>query len=179
MEEKSGETLLYDLIEKSRDLLTTLNSAVGNRCPICLYELTEMDQIVRNECFHHLHCRCFAEYVSTQTQITRQTERSLESNQKVVKNISDIEIQCPVCRIELKSNDFNSYLDPNKYSAPYLSNNPLEDELNIIESAKNSQKLFQHLYEKQLKNGGIIDSEINRNKFFLRISQINDQTIIS
>lgn len=160
------------MIEKSRDVLTTLNFPEGNRCAVCLYELTINDEVVRNECFHHLHCRCFADYVVS-------TQSSVESAQREVGITSEIAILCPVCRIQLKSINWNKYNDPNKYSVPYLSNQPLKDESIIIANAKLKQKSFEKLYEKQLKNGGIIDTETQRNQFILRISETNDQTFVS
>ena len=173
LEEKSGETLIYSMIETSRDLLTKWNFPEGNRCSICLYELTANDDVVRNECFHHLHCRCFAEYV-----VSTQRLNCVNDSQKCASNQTEIAIHCPVCRIQLNKNDCNKYCDPNRYSVPYLSKEPLEDESNLIEEAILNQKKLQTIYEKQLKNGGIID-ETQRINFVLRISETNDQLIVS
>ncbi|CAG2121170.1 unnamed protein product, partial [Medioppia subpectinata] len=46
-EEKATEPMLYDIIEKAMDVLTTLNDPMGNRCAICLYDFTTNDEIMR------------------------------------------------------------------------------------------------------------------------------------
>ncbi|XP_054166455.1 E3 ubiquitin-protein ligase RNF25-like isoform X2 [Oppia nitens] len=158
-QQRIADTMIYEIIEKSRDVLTTLNCPVGTRCAICLYDFTTDDQIMRNDCFHHFHCRCFADYVSKQ----------IKSETNV--NLTEVRIHCPICRNLLNNSHINDYTDPNKYSNPCLLNEPLVGENDLIEEAKINVNKFKDIYEKQLKNGGIIDVESERNKYFIRISE--------
>jgi E3 ubiquitin-protein ligase RNF25 len=172
--------MLYDVIEKCRELLTSFNFPIGNICAICLYEFTTNDQIVKNECFHHLHSRCLADYFISIEKSLKQTEQIERNNgNKSLQTSSDVIVYCPVCRNNLDISHLINNMDPNKYAVPYLSNEPLKDEIIIIEEAKQNVKKFNQIYLKQLQNGGIIDAEAEKNKFFIRISQENNETTTS
>src|SRR5687768_11499795 len=97
-ERRRGETVLFEAIEMCREMLTSYNFPNGVKCCICLYEFTDNDEVIKNDCFHHLHMHCFADYViSSRNAPTQQTDANHSNN---------FHIKCPVCRTHLSVDQF-------------------------------------------------------------------------
>ncbi|KAM4698387.1 E3 ubiquitin-protein ligase RNF25 isoform 2-T2 [Rhinophrynus dorsalis] len=107
----AGGPILYELIEKGKEMLTASNIPRGH-CVICLYDFQEGDSLMKTDCFHHFHAHCLGRYVEhSQSQ----------------------ELYVP---------------DP---------------------ATLQKGKELRLVYERQLANGGIIDLEAERNRFFISI----------
>ncbi|KAM5125509.1 E3 ubiquitin-protein ligase RNF25 [Mantella aurantiaca] len=59
--ESLGGPLLYELIEKGKEMLTASNIPRG-LCVICLYGFQEGDSLTKTPCFHHFHSHCLGRY---------------------------------------------------------------------------------------------------------------------
>lgn len=146
-EQSVGGPLLYELIEKGKEMLTASNIPRGH-CVICLYGFQEGDSLTKTPCFHHFHSHCLGRY----------TKHCLEQ-----KADEDGLVLCPVCRERLDC-DFQ-----NLQEAPP----PQQPEERYIPDTCTLQreKDLRQIYERQLANGGIIDVEAERNRFFISIQE--------
>ncbi|XP_069765455.1 E3 ubiquitin-protein ligase RNF25 isoform X1 [Narcine bancroftii] len=57
-----GEHVLYQVIEKGKEILTNNNIPYGH-CVICLNPFKESEEFTRTPCYHHLHSYCLASYI--------------------------------------------------------------------------------------------------------------------
>ncbi|KAG9464494.1 hypothetical protein GDO78_019862, partial [Eleutherodactylus coqui] len=141
-----GYPILYALIEKGKEMLTCSNLPRGH-CVICLYEFQEDDCLTKTPCFHHFHSYCLGCYA----------KHYLDSNQ------GEELVACPVCRESLTC-DFN------KLQATKPPQHPEEQYIPDSLTLQKEKELRQ-VYERQLANGGIIDIEAEKNRFFISIQE--------
>uniref|UniRef100_A0A8D2K055 E3 ubiquitin-protein ligase RNF25 n=1 Tax=Theropithecus gelada TaxID=9565 RepID=A0A8D2K055_THEGE len=57
-----GAAMLYELIEKGKEILTDNNIPHG-QCVICLYGFQEKEAFTKTPCYHYFHCHCLARYI--------------------------------------------------------------------------------------------------------------------
>ncbi|XP_018431082.1 PREDICTED: E3 ubiquitin-protein ligase RNF25, partial [Nanorana parkeri] len=142
-----GGPLLYELIEKGKEMLTSSNIPRGH-CVICLYGFQEGDSLTKTPCFHHFHSHCLGRY----------TKHCLEQ-----KPEEDLSVFCPVCRERLVC-EFTKLQDAPPPQQP-------EERYVPDTCAVQREKSLRRIYERQLANGGIIDVEAERNRFFISIQE--------
>ncbi|XP_073502389.1 E3 ubiquitin-protein ligase RNF25 [Phyllobates terribilis] len=141
-----GCPVLYTLIEKGKEMLTASNLPRGH-CVICLYEFQDDDCLTKTRCFHHFHSFCLGRYA-------KHCRDNGQGEDPVV---------CPVCRVSLTC-DFNKL----QSAAPPQQ----AEELYIPDSLTlQREKELRQVYERQLANGGIIDLEAEKNRFFISIQE--------
>ncbi|XP_068100246.1 E3 ubiquitin-protein ligase RNF25 [Hyperolius riggenbachi] len=142
-----GGPVLYELIEKGKEMLTASNIPRGH-CVICLYGFQEGDSLTKTSCFHHFHSHCLGRY----------TKHCLEQTTE-----KDPAVLCPVCRESL-------VCDLNKLQEALPPAWPEEHYVPDTNTVKREEEL-RHIYQRQLANGGIIDVEAEKNRFFISIQQ--------
>ncbi|XP_075703715.1 E3 ubiquitin-protein ligase RNF25-like, partial [Rhinoderma darwinii] len=141
-----GCPILYALIEKGKEMLTASNVPRGH-CVICLYEFQDEDCLTKTRCFHHFHSYCLGHYA----------KHCLDNSH------GEGPVVCPVCR-EALTCDFS------KIQAARPPQQP--EELYVPDSLTlQREKELRQVYERQLANGGIIDLEAERNRFFISIQE--------
>ncbi|KAM4608181.1 E3 ubiquitin-protein ligase RNF25 [Discoglossus pictus] len=138
-----GSPVLYELIEKAKELLTASNIPKGH-CVICLYEFQEGDCLTKTQCFHHFHSHCLGRYAAHSRE-------------------QDLAVLCPVCRENLSC-------DLRKLQAAAPPQHPEEMYIPDAHRLQQQKELLQ-IYERQLAKGGIIDVEAERNRFFISIQE--------
>ncbi|XP_075437717.1 E3 ubiquitin-protein ligase RNF25-like, partial [Ascaphus truei] len=87
-----GCPILYELIEKGKELLTCSNVPHGH-CAICLYGFQENDSLTKTPCYHHFHTHCLARY----SQHCYEQDHNPPPEQEIVMLV----MLCPVCRENL------------------------------------------------------------------------------
>ncbi|XP_072273109.1 E3 ubiquitin-protein ligase RNF25 [Pyxicephalus adspersus] len=126
-------------------MLTASNIPRGH-CVICLYGFQEEDSLTKTSCFHHFHSHCLGRYA----------KHCLEQK-------PEEDVLCPVCREHLTC-DFRKLqeaLPPQQSEELYVPDT----------CALQREKDLRQIYERQLANGGIIDIEAEKNRFFISIQE--------
>ncbi|NWW49180.1 RNF25 ligase, partial [Pedionomus torquatus] len=158
-EARLGTEVLYELIEKGKEILTDNNIPHG-QCVICLYGFQEREAFTKTQCYHYFHSHCLARYAQhMEEEILMQQE---EREQHLVPSPKqDIGVQCPVCRETL-------VYDLCALKAAPPPQHPLEP-------YKPDAKMLQHqeelrlIFKRQQEKGGIIDPEAERNRYFISL----------
>uniref|UniRef100_A0A8C4I4H8 E3 ubiquitin-protein ligase RNF25 n=1 Tax=Dicentrarchus labrax TaxID=13489 RepID=A0A8C4I4H8_DICLA len=159
-----GSPVLYQLIEKAKEILTESNIPHGN-CVICLYGFKEDETFTKTSCYHYFHCHCLGRYVRHSESELRQREKELEEDKTRDRtDYQELSVVCPVCR------------EPLTYDADQLLSSPAPQLPELDEAAIGSrfqQKWFelQKLLERQRSKGGIIDPEEESNRFLIHINE--------
>nr|XP_048314986.1 E3 ubiquitin-protein ligase RNF25 isoform X3 [Myodes glareolus] len=81
-EEGLGTAMLYELIEKGKEILTDNNIPHG-QCVICLYGFQEKEAFTKTPCYHYFHCHCLARYIQHMEQELK-TQGQEQERQHVV-----------------------------------------------------------------------------------------------
>lgn len=98
-----GSAMIYNLIEKSRDLLTT-NNTPSTHCTICLQQFThhnnntnnDDNNLVKTSCYHYYHTTCLLRY-------RRCVSEALDTEiHSYHQRKTQLTIPCPVCRKDIK-----------------------------------------------------------------------------
>lgn len=159
-----GSPVLYQLIEKAKEILTDSNIPHGN-CVICLYDFKEGEAFTKTSCYHYFHCHCLGRYASHSESELRQREKELEED-KTRERTDDKELTvvCPVCR------------EPLMYDVDHLLSSPAPqlpelDEAVIGATFQQKWSELQKLLERQRAKGGIIDPEVESNRFLIHINE--------
>ncbi|XP_030592384.1 LOW QUALITY PROTEIN: E3 ubiquitin-protein ligase RNF25 [Archocentrus centrarchus] len=159
-----GSPMLYQLIEKAKEILTESNIPHGN-CVICLYGFKEGEMFTKTSCYHYFHSHCLGRYVSHSEQELQQREKELEEDKtRDQTDYQELAVVCPVCREPL-TYDVNQLLSS---PAPRL---PELDEAAIGSDFQQQWRELQKLLEKQRSKGGIIDPEVESNRFLIHINE--------
>ncbi|XP_070703247.1 E3 ubiquitin-protein ligase RNF25 [Pempheris klunzingeri] len=159
-----GSPVLYQLIEKAKEILTESNIPHGN-CVICLYGFKEGETFTKTSCYHYFHCHCLGRYVSHSESELRQREKELEEDKTRDRtDHQELTVVCPVCR------------EPLIYDVDQLLSSPAPQLPELDEAAIGShfqQKWceLQKLLERQRSKGGIIDPEVESNRFLIHINE--------
>ncbi|XP_005817203.1 E3 ubiquitin-protein ligase RNF25 [Xiphophorus maculatus] len=159
-----GSPVLYQLIEKAKEILTESNIPHGN-CVICLYGFKEGETFTKTSCYHYFHSHCLGRYVVHSERELRQREKELEEDKtRDGSSVQELTVVCPVCREPL-TYDRNQLL---KSPAPEL---PELDQAAIGSDFQRKWGQLQKILEKQRCNGGIIDTEEESNRFLIHIQE--------
>ncbi|KAG8006564.1 E3 ubiquitin-protein ligase RNF25, partial [Nibea albiflora] len=159
-----GSPVLYQLIEKAKEILTESNIPHGN-CVICLYGFKEGETFTKTNCYHYFHCHCLGRYVSHSESELRQREKELEEDKTRDRaDDEELTVVCPVCR------------EPLTYDVDQLLSSPAPQlpELDKAAIGSNFQQKWcelQKLLERQRSKGGIIDPEEESNRFLIHINE--------
>ncbi|XP_041831826.1 E3 ubiquitin-protein ligase RNF25 [Melanotaenia boesemani] len=159
-----GSPMLYQLIEKAKEILTESNIPHGN-CVICLYGFKEGETFTKTSCYHYFHSHCLGRYVSHSERELHQLEKELEEDKtRDGTKYQELTVVCPVCR-ETLMYDVDQLLSS---PAPQL---PELDEAAIGSDFQQKWCKLQKLLEKQKSKGGIIDPEVESNRFLIHINE--------
>ncbi|XP_039264890.2 E3 ubiquitin-protein ligase RNF25-like [Styela clava] len=168
IEDREGECIIFDLMELAKDSLTS-NNIPSCECSICLSNFQEGDDFLKTECYHYFHCHCLWNYYNYCATNDKTTE--IANCKTVPPNKINTTVPCPICRILLT-------LDHEQLAN---AKPPLLDTLDEPDSQimKQYHEKYDEHYQKQLKNGGLIDLEYEQNKFLLSNIQRNYETQIA
>ncbi|XP_049985525.1 E3 ubiquitin-protein ligase RNF25 isoform X2 [Alexandromys fortis] len=159
-EEGLGTAMLYELIEKGKEILTDNNIPHG-QCVICLYGFQEKEAFTKTPCYHYFHCHCLARYIQHMEQELKTQGQEQERQHVVTKQA--VGVQCPVCREPL-------VYDLASLKAAPEPQQPMELYQPSAESLRQQEEL-KRLYQRQQEKGGIIDLEAERNRYFISLQQ--------
>lgn len=159
-----GSPVLYQLIEKAKEILTESNIPHGN-CVICLYGFKDGETFTKTSCYHYFHCHCLGRYVSHSESELRLREKELEEDKTRDRaDLQELMVVCPVCREPL-TYDIDQLLSSPAPQLPELDGAAI--------GSKFQQKWceLQKLLERQKAKGGIIDPEAESNRFLIHINE--------
>lgn len=156
-----GTAMLYELIEKGKEILTDNNIPHG-QCVICLYGFQEKEAFTKTPCYHYFHCHCLARYIQHMEQELKTQGQEQERQHAVTKQKAG-GVQCPVCREPL-------VYDLASLKAAPEPQQPMELYQPSAESLRQQEEL-KRLYQRQQEKGGIIDLEAERNRYFISLQQ--------
>ncbi|KAH9512907.1 hypothetical protein Btru_036982 [Bulinus truncatus] len=160
-EEVKGEVMLYTFIEMAKDSLTEGNIP---HCPcvVCLEHFHEHDSFHRTSCYHYFHSACLYKYVQhTLAQLEEEKKEVLERRHLEPDNSNQRAIVCPLCR---------TALDDTLLSVTWSDDglqDENEDKFIIPPELREQQRKMAEIYERQKAKGGIIDPELEKNKFLV------------
>ncbi|XP_022532979.1 E3 ubiquitin-protein ligase RNF25 isoform X2 [Astyanax mexicanus] len=171
-----GMPVLYQLIEKAKEILTESNIPHGN-CVICLYGFKlpflrlegffsgqEGEVFTKTNCYHYFHSHCLGRYITHSEVELRERERELEEDKTRDRAEEELSVVCPVCRESL-SYDVNALL-----SSPAPDFPQQEDEA-VGAEFKRKWESLQKILEHQKEKGGVIDPEVESNRFLIHINE--------
>ncbi|KAM5228571.1 E3 ubiquitin-protein ligase RNF25 isoform 1-T1 [Ctenodactylus gundi] len=150
-----GTAMLYELIEKGKEILTDNNIPHG-QCVICLYGFQEKEAFTKTPCYHYFHCHCLARYI-------QHMEQELKAQEQEQEQERQLGVQCPVCREPL-------VYDLASLKAAPEPQQPMEMYRPSAENLR-QQEALKRVYQRQQERGGIIDLEAERNRYFISLQQ--------
>ncbi|NXY50181.1 RNF25 ligase, partial [Ceuthmochares aereus] len=158
-EAKLGTEVLYELIEKGKEILTDNNIPHG-QCVICLYGFQEREAFTKTQCYHYFHSHCLARYVQhMEKEILMQQEEREQHLAPSPKQ--EVGVQCPVCRETL-------VYDLCALKAALPPQHPLEPYRPDAKTLQHQEEL-RLIFKRQQEKGGIIDPEAERNRYFISL----------
>ncbi|XP_038604125.1 E3 ubiquitin-protein ligase RNF25 [Tachyglossus aculeatus] len=166
-----GGAVLYELIEKGKEILTRNNVPHG-QCVICLYGFQEKEAFTKTPCYHYFHCHCLARYVQHMEQEIRarreEEDRRQQQQQQQPRPAAPaadqgLRVLCPVCREPLSYDLAALQAAP----PPQHPTEPYRPDADSLRRQRERQRLFQ----RQQRRGGIIDPEAERNRYFISLQQ--------
>ncbi|XP_039089038.1 E3 ubiquitin-protein ligase RNF25 isoform X2 [Hyaena hyaena] len=157
-----GTAMLYELIEKGKEILTDNNIPHG-QCVICLYGFQEKEAFTKTPCYHYFHCHCLARYIQHMEHELQAQGQEQEQERQHAATKQAVGVQCPVCRepIVYDLASLKAAPEPQQPMEPYQPN---------TESLR-QQEERKRLYQRQQERGGIIDLEAERNRYFISLQQ--------
>ncbi|XP_068581937.1 E3 ubiquitin-protein ligase RNF25 [Cebidichthys violaceus] len=159
-----GSPVLYQLIEKAKEILTESNIPHGN-CVICLYGFKEGETFSKTSCYHYFHSHCLGRYASHSERELRLREKELEEDKTRDRaDRQELSVVCPVCREPLTYDVDRLLCSP----APQL---PELDQAAIGSKFQQRWRELQKLLERQKSKGGIIDPEVESNRFLIHTAE--------
>ncbi|XP_062972828.1 E3 ubiquitin-protein ligase RNF25 [Elgaria multicarinata webbii] len=165
-EARLGTAMLYELIEKGKEILTDNNIPHG-QCVICMYGFQENEAFTKTPCYHYFHSRCLASYIEHMEEEIR-IQRKEKVQPLTLMPKEEIEVQCPVCREPLVYDlaTLKAAAPPQQLMEMYQPDAPTllhREQLRLI-------------YQRQLEKGGIIDTEAERNRYFISLQKPSGAT---
>ncbi|NWH76622.1 RNF25 ligase, partial [Piaya cayana] len=158
-EARLGTEVLYELIEKGKEILTDNNIPHG-QCVICLYGFQEREAFTKTQCYHYFHSHCLARYAQhMEKEILMQQEEREQHLAPSPKQ--EVGVQCPVCRETL-------VYDLSTLKAAPPPQHPLEPYRPDAQTLQQQEEL-RLIFKRQQEKGGIIDPEAERNRFFISL----------
>ncbi|NXA46716.1 RNF25 ligase, partial [Nothocercus julius] len=158
-EARLGTEVLYELIEKGKEILTDNNIPHG-QCVICLYGFQEREAFTKTQCYHYFHSHCLARYAQhMEEEVLMQQEARDQHLAPSPKQAAGV--QCPVCRETL-------IYDLCALKAAPPPQHPLEPYRPDARTLQHQEEL-RLIFKRQQERGGIIDPEAERNRFFISL----------
>nr|XP_057905503.1 E3 ubiquitin-protein ligase RNF25 [Doryrhamphus excisus] len=157
-----GSPVLYQLIEKAKEILTDSNIPHGN-CVICLYGFKEGETFTKTRCYHYFHSHCLGRYASHSEKELRFLEKEMAEDKTAARH-QELTVVCPVCREPL-AYDLDQLLAS---AAPHL---PELDGAAIQSGFQQKWRELQKVLERQRRRGGVIDPEVESNRFLIHINE--------
>uniref|UniRef100_A0A3P9L621 E3 ubiquitin-protein ligase RNF25 n=1 Tax=Oryzias latipes TaxID=8090 RepID=A0A3P9L621_ORYLA len=159
-----GSPVLYQLIEKAKEILTESNIPHGN-CVICLYDFKEGEAFTKTSCYHYFHSHCLGRYVRHSEAELQQRERELEEDKTRERaEHQELTVVCPVCR-ETLTYDLDHLLSSPAPQLPEFHGEAFGADF------QQKWEELQRILEKQRSKGGIIDPEVESNRFLIHINE--------
>ncbi|XP_028842560.1 E3 ubiquitin-protein ligase RNF25 isoform X2 [Denticeps clupeoides] len=159
-----GSPVLYQLIERAKEILTESNVPHGN-CVICLYGFKEGEAFTKTHCYHYFHSHCLGRYIRHSETELKEREREQEEDKSRGREYEEeLAVVCPVCREPL-TYDVDALLTS---PAPHLPK--VEDE-NLGADFRRKWEELRSVLERQREKGGIIDAEAESNRFLIHINE--------
>ncbi|XP_068805003.1 E3 ubiquitin-protein ligase RNF25 isoform X2 [Struthio camelus] len=158
-EARLGTEVLYELIEKGKEILTDNNIPHG-QCVICLYGFQEREAFTKTQCYHYFHSHCLARYAQhMEEEVLMQQEEREQHLAPSPKQ--EVGVQCPVCRETL-------VYDLCALKAAPPPQHPLEPYRPDAKTLQHQEEL-RLIFKRQQEKGGIIDPEAERNRYFISL----------
>ncbi|KAK2916379.1 hypothetical protein Q8A67_000753 [Cirrhinus molitorella] len=159
-----GTPVLYQLIERAKEILTESNIPHGN-CVICLYGFKEGEVFTKTSCYHYFHSHCLGRYITHSEMELKDRERELEEDKTRDRTEEEeLAVVCPVCR------------EPLTYDLDALLSSPVpvftqQEDAVIGGEFKKKWAALQEILERQKEKGGVIDPEAESNRFLIHINE--------
>ncbi|CAL8316743.1 unnamed protein product [Arctogadus glacialis] len=160
-----GSPVLYQLIEKAKEILTESNIPHGN-CVICLYGFKASEAFTKTSCYHYFHSHCLGRYVTHSEEEIRQRQKEQEQDKTQHRaERQGLMVVCPVCR------------EPLTYDAGQLLSSPAplfpqQEGAAMGTDFVQKWRELQELLERQRAKGGIIDPDVESNRFLIHINEV-------
>ncbi|XP_062388185.1 E3 ubiquitin-protein ligase RNF25 isoform X2 [Sardina pilchardus] len=164
-----GAPVLYQVIEKAKEILTESNIPHGN-CVICLYGFKDGEAFTKTSCYHYFHSHCLGRYVSHSEMELREREKEIEEDKSRGRTDGEeLAVVCPVCREPLAC-DVDALLSSPAPASPEMAG--------AVVGADFRQKWVElkRIWERQHQRGGIIDPEVESNRFLIHINEGPSET---
>ncbi|XP_072340187.1 E3 ubiquitin-protein ligase RNF25 isoform X2 [Scyliorhinus torazame] len=160
-EESTGGQVLYQLIEKGKDILTN-NNIPHCQCVICLDSFQNDESFTKTSCYHYFHSYCLARYIR-HSEAELRARQDQQQTSKHSEQQTELGVLCPVCREPL-TYDLELLLSA---AAPCQPLEPYQPD----EASLRKRLELQDIFQRQLERGGIIDPEAERNRFFVSLTR--------
>ncbi|KAJ6665589.1 hypothetical protein lerEdw1_003432 [Lerista edwardsae] len=160
-EAQLGTAVLYELIEKGKEILTDNNIPHG-QCVICLYGFQENEAFTKTSCYHYFHSHCLASYTEHMEEEIRAQRKEKEQSLAPLPK-EEFEVPCPVCREPL-------VYDLAALQAAAPPQQPMEVYQPDEQTLQHREKL-RLIYQRQQEKGGIIDPEAEKNRYFISLQK--------
>ncbi|KAL5016174.1 hypothetical protein ScPMuIL_005763 [Solemya velum] len=155
--ERKGSTMLFELIELAKESLTEGNHPKC-ACMICLEHFKEGQDFTKTDCYHYFHSKCLSRYITHCIDSKEAEKMNLQTN-PLHEDEETEGVLCPVCRKEIAFEMDN---------LP-LSKPSVDETQHFIpsESLKKWQREMSNTLERQRASGGVIDVNLEKNKFLV------------
>ncbi|XP_039542799.1 E3 ubiquitin-protein ligase RNF25 [Pimephales promelas] len=164
-----GTPVLYQLIERAKEILTESNIPHGN-CVICLYGFKEGEVFTKTSCYHYFHSHCLGRYITHSEMELQDRERELkEDKTRDQTEKEELAVVCPVCR-EPVTYDLDALLSS---PAPIFTQ---QEDVDIGGEFRTKWAALQKIMERQKEKGGVIDPEEESNRFLIHINETQDSS---
>ncbi|XP_051904812.1 E3 ubiquitin-protein ligase RNF25 isoform X2 [Hippocampus zosterae] len=157
-----GSPILYQLIEKAKEILTESNIPHGN-CVICLYGFKEGESFSKTRCYHYFHSHCLGRYARHSEEEIRLRQQEM-ADDKTDTQHQELTVVCPVCREPL-TYDLGQLMAS---AAPQL---PELDGAAIRSKFRQKWQELEKVLDRQRSRGGVIDPEEESNRFLIHINE--------
>uniref|UniRef100_A0A8C4SE52 E3 ubiquitin-protein ligase RNF25 n=1 Tax=Erpetoichthys calabaricus TaxID=27687 RepID=A0A8C4SE52_ERPCA len=157
-----GGPMLYELIEKGKEILTESNVPYG-QCIICLFGFQEDEAFTKTACYHYFHSHCLARYVEHREMEIEAQKAELALDKTSSLKQQELKVLCPVCREPL-TYDWDSLQATAPPQTPLLPFSPGKEFLRKWAE-------LQEILTRQRLKGGVIDPEEESNRFLLHIHE--------
>ncbi|XP_019745449.1 E3 ubiquitin-protein ligase RNF25 isoform X2 [Hippocampus comes] len=158
-----GSPVLYQLIEKAKEILTESNIPHGN-CVICLYGFKEGESFSKTRCYHYFHSHCLGRYARHSEEEIRLRQQEM-ADDKTATQHQELTVVCPVCREPL-TYDLGQLMAS---AAPQL---PELDGAAIRSKFRQKWQELEKVLDRQRSRGGVIDPEEESNRFLIHINEV-------
>ncbi|XP_061605244.1 E3 ubiquitin-protein ligase RNF25 isoform X1 [Phyllopteryx taeniolatus] len=157
-----GSPVLYQLIEKAKEILTESNIPHGN-CVICLYGFKEGESFSKTRCYHYFHSHCLGRYARHSEEEIRVRQQEMAKD-KTATQLQELTVVCPVCREPLT-------YDLDQLMASVAPQLPELDAAAICSDFQQKWRELERVLDRQRCRGGVIDPKEESNRFLIHINE--------